>query len=169
MYKLKLIPLICLTFLTTSLSAFSTTHPVTGDQVVLWQNWGSSGFEILASVQIGGVYSTPLNIADPLTNPRVAFASINSSDQIVAIWRGYDPTLGSATLYAATYASGVWSLPVTISDPSMEDVQDEYFVRVTDSGVMVVTWQSYQFLTGMIVMRTVYCPTFATWTTPITL
>ena len=156
------------TLITTSLTAINNVNTTNGDEILLIKQWGFLGFEIQASIQTGGIYSATSSIADPLTDPRDPLGSINASQQAVAIWRGNDILLGTRSLYAASFQSGVWSSPVLISVPALEDVTDEYQVTVADTGTVVITWKSYLLLSNVYVIRTMYSSIFGTWTAPVT-
>lgn len=167
--KMTIFAITCFAMLNGALFSYSDTSSINGNEIIVWDTFTPLGFDILASVQIGGSYSSAVTIGDPVNDPRVPKASINSSDQIVAVWIGYDAISGVQSLFAASYQSGVWSLSTIISDPLLEQVQSEYWIKVADNGTVVVTWKSYLFSTGNFVMRGMYSSTFGTWTTPVTI
>lgn len=163
---------ICASFmLFNSLSADLNIHTAqnrtNGDSLSVWENYTTFGYDIFASIQTAGSWSTS-TVGDPNTSPFQPIAAINSSNQMAAIWQGFDTFTFTPALYGSFYSGAVWTT-TQISDPSLEQLLGNYQIFISDTGTVLVTWSSYMFLTGTFEARSSYSSTYGTWGTPTTI
>jgi hypothetical protein len=143
-----------------------------GDSITAWENYVGPGNNIFVSRQVNGTWNAAVGIADPATYPSLARTAINTANQIVVIWMGYDTVTFSQSLFGSFYDGASWTAEQVISDPSIEYViGDQHQVKVAADGTVVVTWIGYLYSGGTNEARGIYVPTgtFGTWTAPITI
>ncbi len=163
--------LVCFLFTQTlfgDLNVSTSQNTSNGDTISAYEDFTSLGSNILVSIQTAGTWTSATGIADPLTFPTLPQTAINSSGKMVVIWLGNDVLTFTQSLYGSVYVSGSW-LTSLLSDPSSEYVIGNHQVKISDTGVVVVTWAAYLFSTGTNEARGIYASTYGTWAPIITL
>ena len=120
-----------------------------GHSVTAWENYVGPGNDIFVSRQTGGTWNASVGVANPATYPSLARTAINTADQMVVIWMGYDTVTFYQSLYGSTYNSltDTWTTQL-ISDPSVEYVIGDHQVRIAAGGEIVVTCAGYLYAGG---------------------
>lgn len=154
-----------------ALTVHSAIDQSTGDGVATWDFFDGTEFVIQASILTGGVWGTAATISNPTITsiePRVA---TNASGEIAVIWQGEDPIAGLTNLYGATYNTGLaaWDSPQLISAVNESILQNTYHVLLSTAGEVSVTYAAFQLSTFDNAVRAIFCPTYGTWTSPVTL
>lgn len=154
-----------------ALTVRSAIDQTTGNGVAAWDFFNGTEFVIQASILTSGVWGTAATISDPsITSiePRVA---TNTTGEIAVIWQGEDPIAGLTNLYGTTYNLGLaaWELPQLISAVNESILQDTYHVLLSAAGEVSVTYAAFQLSTFNNAVRAIFCPTYGTWTSPVTL
>lgn len=172
MKKLKIFTTAMLTMFCLHLSADlnlnTAQNKVNGDSITVYENFTPTGYNIFASLQNSGTWLSSAPLADPLTSPTTPFAAINSTNQVAAIWLGYDLFTYNPSLYGSFYVSGTW-VTSQISDPTQEYVTGNYQIKLADDGTSVVTWAGYQFGSGTNEARGSMSSTFGVFGTAFTI
>lgn len=152
-------------------TGLQTKMDVSGNVVAVWQDdLNIGGYELRASVlPLGGSWSTPVTISPGGgTNASIPRIAINSSGNAIVIWTDYNPNVGYTSLYAVTLTGlTTWSSPAQVSEDT-EHVYQDYFVKLSDNDDVVVTWDSFSFVTFEASIRA-QASTFGTWNTPVTI
>lgn len=172
MKKLKLVTCLSLSLCTQALFGnmhlFTSQNNVTGESVSAWENYGMMGNEIFANIHSSGTWGSSSNVSFPLTFPTYPRTAINESSQMVIVWLGNDLATFTQSLYGSFYISGTWTTSL-LSDPLSEYVIGDHQVKIADDGSVLVTWSGYMFSSGQNEPRSIYAPTYGTWTSPVTI
>lgn len=145
----------------------TTTDPINGNSISVWDDYNLIGYDIFATVNTGSGWSAVSVIGNLTTNENNPLSSINSTGNAVVVWAGTNPITGYNSLYGNVrdVTTGLWGLPILLSTAN-EYVNDDYHVRISNGGKIVTTWSSYDFVTGVngLYGKTGTFPSFGTTT-----
>jgi|GEM_PF-2962797 len=109
-----------------------------GDAIAVWCWNGGDVHAICANILTAGTWSGPEAIAvleDEAFTPQIA---MNDANEAVVVWKQYDGW-NYYVIRAMTYSEGVWSAPVTLSDPGYD--ANEAQVAMNPAGDAIAVWQ----------------------------
>lgn len=140
----------------------------TGLNLFAWEHSTGLDVEIHSSTRDNaGVYSSIYTLSDPSVciNCRNAKLAINAAGDSVVVWIALDPFLFVERIYGSMFVGVSWIAPQPLSLATESILNDNYSVRLSDSGQVTVSWSS--FFLGNLCSRSLFSPTYGTWGTTI--
>jgi hypothetical protein len=136
-----------------------------GNSVAMWEHFDGSQFVVQATTRpSGGLWSTPVKVADAgseLKQPQVAF---DSAGHAIAVWVGSNETnnvIQSATLPFG----GQWSAPMDVSIADQDSINPH--MAVDPNGHVVAVWMAYQ--QGQYTIQAATLSLGESWSQPVCL
>lgn len=115
----------------------------TGEVIAMWQQGDGIQNNIWFNSFNGNVWATAAVVesaAGEAVNPQIAF---DASGIATAVWQQHDGI--RTNIYSSRYTSPAWSSPITITDPTTDNLGDAEnpWIAIHPSGDVMVAWQQY--------------------------
>ncbi len=111
-----------------------------GQVVALWQKGGETAIWIEAAIASPeGIWGEATSLSLPNEISVNPMAVMNASGKIVAVWQSaYPEDVTLQVVQSAIYSDGVWSAPVSLSDPSLKAASPS--IAINSAGKAVLAW-----------------------------
>ena len=143
-----------------------------GNAIAVWSRFEPPAVQAARYTAGSGAWSGPVNLAPGASSAEHARVAMDSSGNALVVWVEGG---GGGNIRAARYltATGVWTAPVTISDPAMGYVYDaKPHLAVDPAGNALVVWRLTIPRSGFseyVVQGVGFTAASATWSSPVAL
>jgi hypothetical protein len=119
-----------------------------GNAVCVWIAYNTDQTRTIQAsyYRTGGSWSSVATLSPSGQFSSQPVLSIDSNNNVVAVWSAIDPTLQINCLYASvltTASAGAWTTPVQISDSTNYVLIDSYRIAMNSNKNVIVCWSAY--------------------------